>query len=375
MIEKIKEEIKSLLGEFTVANGESRNTELEFIGSEVNPLNPDLMAYCFDEILGFNVCYRIAEKVNYCIDFKYKDSYGYILHKKMSYKLFIQTKYKDEILDILSNVRSLLEQLFTEISISSIAKNNFTMKNEFYYFDEKFKFYKNKIYELNEYLGTIGPSKPVNYIDFLNGVRDENNFKRRQTHLEIQYSIEVYIDTFFSFAEHVLTLLYPFLRDFNSNDSYGNYLYNSRWNWMKKIEDIFGHRIDEKLTSSLREIKEIYRNRNAHGFFSRELEVYVGIDNFGQFPLYIGKNYLKGFVDDYDLSLDYNKFLEIDEKFVAFFKSLDELFQLPMMYIRSGLPVQANIKEILKEITSKESLNDYLDRYSYELDNQINMDW
>lgn len=113
----------------------------------------------------------------------------------------------------------------------------------------------------------------------------------------------------------MLTLLYPFLRDFNKIDSYGKYLNNSRWNWMKKIEEIFGNRLNENLISSLREIKEIYRNRNTHGFFSRKLKVCVGIEGFCQYPIYIGKNYLKGFEDKYDLSLDYDKFVIIDEQF------------------------------------------------------------
>lgn len=83
------------------------------------------------------------------------------------------------------------------MSTVSINQNDFTMINEIGYYDEKFKFYKNKMHELNEFLYTIGPSKPKNYKDFVNGVRYANNLKRRKTHLEIQYSIEIYIDTFF----------------------------------------------------------------------------------------------------------------------------------------------------------------------------------
>lgn len=47
-----------------------------------NPLDPNLLSYCFDNVLGFDVRYRIYEKVNYIIEFDYKGTYGYVAHEK-----------------------------------------------------------------------------------------------------------------------------------------------------------------------------------------------------------------------------------------------------------------------------------------------------
>lgn len=371
----IKDQIKSLLKDLCEGVNESEDFELSILRYSSIPISPDLMSYCLDEILGFKIHYRPFEKVNYYIQFSYKGTTGYVSHMKLSYEIGIAKKFKDEFLMILEECRSLLEELFIELSSKSITENFFTMKNEYLYFDEKLDFYRKKIISLNEDLAKIGPSKPILYSDFARGLRDENNYKRRETRKEIMYSIETLIDTFYSFLEHILTLLYPFLKDFTISDSYGKYLQNSKWNWMNKIEEVLGLSVDTKLISILKEIKEIYRNRNAHGMFSRELEVYVGIDNYGQFPLFIGKNYLKGFTEQYDLTLDFEKFQEIDQNFNSFFTYLWDYYELPMMYISSGLPVQANIKSILSDIDTKEKMNNYIEYYSYQLDNQFNMDW
>lgn len=370
-----REKIKELLSDFIESPLIGQNSNLSIIDYNENPLSPDLIAYCFREILHFNVKFRLAEKVNYCIDFKYKETYGSILHTKMSFKIFIDETYKKEIICLLTEVKLLLRSLFSKLSRCSIENNEFSMINHFTGLIEKFDFYKNKINLLHEKLIHIGPSKPINLEFFLEGGRDENNVMRRATRLEIQYCIEAYIDTFFSMMEHTLTLLYPFVRDFDASDSYGKLFNNSKWNWGKKINDIFGDDDNSISLEKLREIKEIYRNRITHGYFSREFDAFVQIDNFGQFPLYCGKNYLDGFYDEYDVSLDYDKFLEFELIFNNFLKRLDEKFMLPMLYIKSGLPVQACIRNLVIELDNEAKMLDYINRIQYELDNQTNMDW
>lgn len=45
---------------------------------------------------------------------------------------------------------------------------------------------------------------------------------------------------------------------------------------------------------------------------------YVQIPNFGRFPTYIGKNYLKGFVDDSSNRITYNMYLNTKKIFLEF---------------------------------------------------------
>ena len=109
-IESITAEIKDLLKDITVVTEETERDDSvrENIDLFENPLDPNLLAYCFDIILGFDVRYRIFEKVNYIIEFSYKGTFATVGHFKMSYDLSIDKRYKAELILIFKKVRSLL---------------------------------------------------------------------------------------------------------------------------------------------------------------------------------------------------------------------------------------------------------------------------
>lgn len=129
------------------------------------------------------------------------------------------------------------------------------------------------------------------------------------------------------------------------------------------------------LLAPLREMKEIYRNRNAHGLFSRELKVYVPIENFGRYPMYLGKNYLQGFVDDFSISLNYERFCKVRELFGQLMGLLREEYGIPMMFIERGVFIPVKAGSLIEGITSREEAERAIEKYYYMMDNQLNMDW
>ena len=76
--ESLISEIKSILKDISVLkqNTQRNDNQRVEINYFENPLNPNLLAYCFDVILWFDVRYRIFEKVNYVIDFDYKGTFA-----------------------------------------------------------------------------------------------------------------------------------------------------------------------------------------------------------------------------------------------------------------------------------------------------------
>lgn len=142
--------IKKLLRDITkVTQDTIRNdNNCEKIGYKENPLNPNLLAYCFDVILGFDVRYRIAEKVNYVIEFDYKGTYAVAKHFKLSYRLFVDKKYTEEITDRLRKLKPLLEQLFILLGEKALIGNNFSMENEAPEYFSKLNFYQKRIESL-----------------------------------------------------------------------------------------------------------------------------------------------------------------------------------------------------------------------------------
>ena len=126
----------------------------------------------------------------------------------------------------------------------------------------------------------------------------------------------------------------------------------------------------------LNRIKEIYRNHNAHGSFSREMMAYVGIPGFGRYPMLMGKRYLQGFTEDEQpYVVSYELFEYIEDAFSAFWRMLGERFEIPMRFITSGIAIPVDTSEYLRNAPDAEAAERYIDRLFFMLDNQSNMDW
>lgn len=380
-MDSILMELKETLKDFKIINEKTykgnENVKIDYME---NPLNPNLLSYCFKNVLGFEVYFRIAEKVNYIIEFDYKSTYAKAEHKKMSYAIYVDEKYKTEIIEILENVKSLLEQLFTSIGEHALLNNKFYMKNEAPEYFEKINFLENKIEQLNRNKNNISKKlngqfdeiKQEGYIVW----RPKGSDYLHKLNLELIYNIEAYIDTFYSALEHVLTLLFPFTNTFLSEHSYyKSYIRNTRWAWDAKVNDVCKNIISDKLFQELRRVKEVYRNHNAHGGFSREMMAYVQITDFGAYPLYIGKNYLKGFLDNDEDKISYEMYERIKEIFNEFWTMLKKNFEIPMMIIDSGLPIPVDTKIYMGDIKGKDDAELFIRKQWYDIDNQSNMDW
>ena len=149
-VESLKSEVKFILKDISVIKDSTHRNDNEHVEINFfeNPLNPNLLAYCFDIILGFDVRYRIFEKVNYVIDFDYKDTFATVGHFKMSYCLSIEKQYRDEIIASFEKVQPLLEQLFMIIGEQSLISNEFSMENESRDYFSKLEFYEERIKSL-----------------------------------------------------------------------------------------------------------------------------------------------------------------------------------------------------------------------------------
>lgn len=292
-IETVKNDIKNLLSDISQVSDKTSKENTEEIINGITaailvanehsefvniPLEPDLMAYCFSEVLGFKVVRRIFEKMDYIIEFDYKGTFASIQHSKLSYRLNIVTKYKMEFLIMLEKVKPLIEQLFILLAEQSLSTDDFSMKNEAPEYLSKLKFYQERI-EVLENRRELITEKLYGKYDVIKLERGECWKPKGQEYLsnlskEIEYDIEAYIDTFYSAIEHILTMLYPFVSG-TSISFYADYLRNTRWTWKAKINDVCGSSMSTDIVDKLDKIKEVYRNHNAHGGFSREMMAYI----------------------------------------------------------------------------------------------------
>lgn len=382
-ISTVTGQIKFLLKDISVVSDQTLRNDKNFaqIHYADNPLEPNLLAYCFDVILGFDVQYRIFEKVNYIIDFDYKGTFATVGHFKMNYQLSIDKQYKEEIICVFKQVRPLLEQLFMLIGEEALTSNGFSMKNEAPEYFSKLSFYEKRIEKLEQRKHIVQERCSGEY-DIVKSkwgytcITPKGQDYLCSLRKEITYDIEAYIDTFFSALEHMLTLLYPFTTaSFAEKSYYRNYIRNTKWTWDVKIHDVCGASMPAETVAELRRIKEVYRNHNAHGGFSREMMAYVQIPNFGRFPMYVGKEYLRGFFNSYSDTISYEMYLAAKEAFNEFWNNLDTHFQIPMMFIRSGLAIPIDTERYTDGIRTKEQAEAAIEKMWYDIVNQSNMDW
>jgi hypothetical protein len=375
-------EVKEIFQGITKITSETTRNDknCKEIGYGEIPLSPELLAYCFDVILGFNVRYKIAEKVNYFIEFDYNGTYATVTQRKLSYCINADRKHVTEIIALLNKSKPILEQLFILLGEKALIENDFSMENEASQYLAKMDFYQKRIESL-EARATIIKEKCKGQYDTINEFGYKYMTPKGQGYLrnlynEEIYDIESYIDTFYSALEHILTLLYPFTDNFSlSNSYYKVYIRNTRWTWDCKINDVCGELITKELFEELRKIKEIYRNHNAHGGFSREMMAYVYIPKFGRYPLFVGKEYLKGFTDGAPKQLSYDMYLQAKAVFVKFWEILDTNYTIPMMFIKSELPIPVETNLYTKGITTSEHAQGYIDKTWFDIENQYNMDW
>lgn len=363
------------------------------------PIEPDLMGYIFDKILGFSVKYRIFEKVNYFICFKYKHAIGTLGHYKLSYRLNIEENVKDEILKILEEVKVLIEKALLKYSEDAVKDNKYSLPNHFDLYKEKIDLLEKRITDIPNRLKKLKLKEKREHKrrkeefhkitathEFIKNQNNENvlittslgEFLERYWVLErdlegeLSYTIELYIENWFAFIEHIFSLLLPMTKYYNPNEEYSKYLMKD---WRSKIEKIFsGNVLFEEDIKNLARIKELYRNRFSHGMFSREKKINVQITDFGMYPLWIGKNYCKGFKGAANI-LTIEIYEEVKRIFEKFYKKLKEEFPLQFNIIESGIPTFLDISLYAKAFNSLEENTKYIEAYWYYHDNQLNMDW
>ena len=387
-IEIIKEKMKDFK-QYYFTKDELENNNL--IESSC-PIEPHLMSYIFDKILGFDVCYRPFEKVNYQISFKYKEKLGCISHFKLSYRLHIDKIVENEVLNIFKEINGLFEKALLEFSQEAVKKNQYSLPNYYNEYSRKICIIENNIEKIKNRIDKkiklkerdlqtlIDTGSANKYIEIDHGKYKEIKYLTSEVckkydkviyrlNEELSYTIELYIDNFFSSLEHFFVLLFPMTSKYDENEEFSKYL---ECDWRSKIEKLSNEHMNE--LEELSRIKELYRNRFAHGFFSREKIVHVQIPNYGMYPLWIGKRYCKGYSGTTN-KLTYEIYQESKEVFDDFMNKIIKDYMLQFNIIISGIPSFLQ-KSIYKDAFMDEEKNrEWIDKYWYEQDNMLNMDW
>ncbi len=186
------------------------------------------------------------------------------------------------------------------------------------------------------------------------------------------------IDAFFSWLEHILVLILPFVGYDPSKDDLLRFI-GSLWGAkVKRVWDLATDGEAKLLYDSLREVKERFRNSVAHGGFEKDgASLYVHLEGLGAVPARLSR---------FPESIEYGVFPLGETPFsdvCALFERVDTyLRDGPTRYgyrfAESGLDVAFNLEsreEYLAATSSGERFADHVERLGYLWETQANMDW
>lgn len=334
-------------------------------------LDANLVRYFFKNILGYNVEIAPFEKVYFSFIFTYKQYVCFIVRSKLSYRLYCDGKIHEDLFAKFKEIENLIEEAFIDYSSIQIKNNEYSLPNELRIFNENINFLERKIQKYNKKLLKLDEKRYEQRVRSIKGGTryswiDKLKFESK----DLSLSVINYIDFQFSKIEHLFSLLYPLIYDVkNDSKPFSEYL---ECDYRKKIERCCPS-IDISILDNLSLIKEIHRNRFAHGLFSREKELEIKIPNFGSYFMSVGRK-LKGFKyykDSYDYS-DYEDFKTI---FQSLFDYLKQNYPLQLKVINEGLPIQLDYNVYKDVFKNRKNTNRFIGEYYYYLDRITNMEW
>lgn len=348
-----------------------KSTDLSNMKEYRPNLEPNLVRYFFKNILGYNIEIAPFEKVYFSFVFTYKLHKCYITARKLSYRLYCNEEIKEDLFATFNEIKDLIEEAFINYSTIQIKNNEYSLPNELKIFNENISFLEKKIIKYNKKIIKMGELRYVQKVKSIKwGTRYYYIDKLKFESKDLSLSIINYIDFQFSKIEHLFSLLYPLIYDVN-NDSkpFSEYLESD---YRRKIEKCCPN-IDVSILNNLSLIKEIHRNRFAHGLFSREKELEIKIPNFGSYFMSVGRK-VKGF-KYYNDSYDYSDYENFKTTFQSLFDYLKQNYPLQLKVINEGLPIQLDYNVYKDVFKNRKNTNRFIGEYYYYLDRATNMDW
>ncbi|HQC55351.1 MAG TPA: hypothetical protein PKX91_06485 [Clostridia bacterium] len=395
----LREEIKIVMSGFEEINTCSLNNNEIIFGKDI-PLEPYIMRYLFKNILGFKVRFKIQEKTNYIIRFRYKGYDCEISHKKLSYQLMVNPIIKDNVLKVFRKVKALLEKYFIELSQIALQEDNYMLENNIRayenrleYIEERILYHKNNLQKSQEGKRSYSENIIKNIICELYGKYPNINlFDEHMSSMQIL--TVTYIECIFSYIEHVLTLLGVFKSYKNKYEYFHNFI---KQGWVTKWEFIFENKeinneevkadinndnvkddlFDESknLKDKAKSLKEKYRNSWAHGMFSKEKKIFIPIEGLGNYPMFMKEGRVVGLWDNNPMLSAVELLAEFKKIREQFDNILNEKFPCEMILLRGGVSVMLNINLYKKALSSSESAEQFVEEMICLECYRFNMDW
>jgi len=322
---------------------------------------------------------RPAEKTAWSINLRFKGVPFRLEHGKFGIRIATSespsSPLVDDLVQVLYRAFPIADRVLDPDIDVQVRAGNVTVPNRQHLFRERYEFFRDQARQAFE--------APAPRLDNLFGPSGVPDGEPRSVDLvknerEGFFFGSAAIDAYFSWLEHLLVLILPFVAYDPTADDLVAFIGGS---WTDKLKRIWKLSTDggaKKLYDGLRDIKEQFRNSVAHGGLEKgDASLGVHIPGLDAVPARLSR---------FTESIHYGVFPLKDASFgetCSLFDSVDAHLRsgstrYGMRFAESGLDVAFDAKsreEYQKAIESDDAFDELLNRLSYFADLHTNMDW
>ncbi|WP_078557265.1 hypothetical protein [Bacillus alkalicellulosilyticus] len=314
--------------------------------------------------------YQPMEKVLWEIPFKYKETDFYFTVRKFGFRLMSGTTDETLIKSVINKINNglkIVDQMINPLLKEIVNNGDITFPNQSTFLCDRYLYFKNKVSNLillNNKEDNKEKKVAVNF-------NQDMQYKK-----EIFYNTQAMLESYFSFQEHLLILLLPFSEFNKENDSVTKII---AADWTVKFNVIFNPSRNPDLMKyfdSLRNLKERYRNKYAHGGFEKkDGSLYAKVEGLGFIPVRQEKSNHFSLIPITEL--DFNEICKIIDDFDNYL-FFSKKWSRPIQLIKSGLDIyfdDTHVKQYREAVISDEKLQQFIEYQAMLEDRNINMDW
>lgn len=365
-----KEKVKKQLNDITqskIINKSSEHTYIHKISGDYDIWR--LTRYIFADILSFKVFDRPIEKVNWIINFTYKNKYNCkITHEKFGFRIYVTANSEEEAKNVSENLEKLLHNaLFTTMPmIEECAKK--ALKEGQIIIENKFGELL-RTYDYFQKVTLRKRRKSVKSIKLAQKNLIKNITIQNKARLESTYYENASYFAFFSLLEHICLLFLSF-RNIPERENIEKFLHLK---WGEKFKKVFD--INEV------EFKDIYDKLMGLAKYKRNPSAHGGANTVFNFYLEGAKHKVPCTLHDNSISIRWNS----PEDNFGVMKSFLKLIRKHtstrniFAYIEAGMNTSFTKKGSIHNdeisLMSNYEIKKYIEYMSRMYDNHANMDW
>jgi hypothetical protein len=371
--------LRRILRDISPPHDEDYKLALNYLPSAAERLPLPYMVF-LTLLLGTECKYisRPMEKTAWSIYLRFKNVPFCLEHGKFGMRIATPaTKdvLMEELVSVLHRAFPIVDEVLQQDVNLQVRTGNVTIPNEQYLLRKRYEFFRDSARAAFD-----APQPKLESLFRQTGSEQEGSrsFDILKNEREGFFFGTAAIDSYFSWLEHVLILILPFVGYDPIRNNLLVYISSSWTDKIKKIWDVSGGREEKSMYDALRKIKERFRNSITHGCLEKGAgSLRVHIPGIGVVPARLSRFTKSIHYDMFPLKeASFNEACELFDAVDAHLHSNSAKYGMKFAEAGFNVAFDAKSREDYRSAMNSDcDFDKLLERISYVVDKNTNMDW